>query len=437
MNRRAGLLFLLACALSAPVRIPDARADEPQIPPALQGEALRTHVKQWIEDLRSDSFATRQTARHGLQRYGTKARDLLEAVADDEDPEVRRTVRLLLGGEPTKTAPVAPGDLAAIGRVTLPASDATLKDLGRQFGGRFEMPDDWTPPESGGEIENEPYFEALRMLLKRADLSMKGPFDGAGHARLVHRDAEAVVVPQAAAGPVLVRVTEVTSTRALTSTAKPHYSLTLDVWWVPSVAVSQLSTPTVTAAEDTAGNAFRATTKGRVTYGVSPMQSSRSVNVTFQPTTDVFHEKLAKLVVKFPMRIRHVAHTVRFDDIEKLPRCRTKDGKDVEPGTEGSVELRSFEPVENQTGSWVVELVAVLPKQLARTTAQIFVRWAGGREQRLHVMGGRSHSADGTLNLTGRAYGAGIGKPEAIWVTWFDRESDGELEVVLKDVPLR
>ena len=66
----------------------------------------------------------------GLERYGREAKDLLEARKDDPDPEIRRTVRMLLdrlGGASPVVVPEL-GDLTTLGRVTLDLPAKTTLD---------------------------------------------------------------------------------------------------------------------------------------------------------------------------------------------------------------------------------------------------------------------------------------------------------------------
>ena len=110
---------------------------------------LRAKVEQWLEDLQSDEFAVRETARGELRKHGTKARDLLEGARDHEDPEVRRTVRAILARvgsrpRPIPSARVADGSFDDVHRVTLDLKDVALEEalqqLGGRIGGRFKVP---------------------------------------------------------------------------------------------------------------------------------------------------------------------------------------------------------------------------------------------------------------------------------------------------------
>ena len=81
---------------------------------------IRTQVAQWLEDLKSDAYQVRETARTSLKQKGLRARDLLEAARKDGDAEVRRTVEQILrraGRNTTAAADVPPGDLGALGLV--------------------------------------------------------------------------------------------------------------------------------------------------------------------------------------------------------------------------------------------------------------------------------------------------------------------------------
>lgn len=86
-------LFLLLLGLLAFLPCGSLRADDeaPRTP-----EEKRAFVAKCLRELRSSAFDVREAARQGLEDHGADAPDLLEAARDDADPEVRRTVRMLL-----------------------------------------------------------------------------------------------------------------------------------------------------------------------------------------------------------------------------------------------------------------------------------------------------------------------------------------------------
>jgi hypothetical protein len=68
-------------------------ADAPQVPLT---EAETADVKAQIAKLGDRDPAVRRAAQAALKAYGTRAKPILETHSDDEDPEVRMTVRDLL-----------------------------------------------------------------------------------------------------------------------------------------------------------------------------------------------------------------------------------------------------------------------------------------------------------------------------------------------------
>jgi hypothetical protein len=438
------LLLLAPCLLLAAPLLPAGAEDEPEAP--LSGEALREQVRRWIADLRSDEFTVREAAREGLKSHGSRARDLLEAAQDDEDPEVRRTVRALLGdthGKPIRSATKARDrKIDRMGLVTLALKDAPLADalakLGGQIGARFELPDDAKPRRVSLELRETPCFVALRALLEAGGLRMPRTFDATGTATLDLADGEPVP-PWAAVGPVLVEVVEVTATRALDAVKPRRYALKLRVQWAPAFHVSQYEMPRVEIARDERGVVLKATGSSRsVRYGVGQYTRSATVQVHLEPTGTEVPETLAILDVVLPIAsLQHGQAKVAVQDTARLPVCLGPDGKEAEPGTNEAVRFHSLEKSDDGRSQWVADISATLLDTVAQRTVQVFGTSAEERLDRLQIYGGRSRSADGTVRLTARNWRSGAEKPEGLVVTWFRREDTGDLKFRLKDIPLR
>jgi hypothetical protein len=425
---------LLACLCLAA-----ARADEP---PASGGDP-RALVLRALEDLRAADFEVRERARRALEAHAASAADLLEARRDDPDPEVRRTVRLLLAGlgrEPVAPEP-APRSLSDVGVVTLalraPPGEV-LRRIGEPHGARFaDAAELLAGPPIEVALERVPFFAAVAQVLEAAGLSARDPFDPAGRLVLEPRgDGERV--PEAAAGPLLVRVREVTSTRGLGPEGKRRYALELEILWTPAVHLVTYRTPTGVAGEDPAGRRFTGPggAANVTVYGVGVGQRRREVTLPLDPEDPAAEERLAALRFDLPVRLRHDRREVRFVLAGDLPRTLGETGAPAEEDAPGSVTLRRVHQPDGARGPWVVEASAVFPGETARQSLEAVLETAAG-EHRHATAGGRSESADGRVDLVGRAYGWSDGPPVAVRVSWFTREEEGTLPFALADVPLR
>lgn len=439
-----GPVVFVACLLltfGAP-----ARADEPTAP--LAGEALRAQVQRWIQDLHSGEFAVRESARDALRAHAREALDLLEAAQEDPDAEVRRTVRALLshfvvGAGEASSAPVPAGRLDLLGLLDLRLDDATLEaafsTLGHLLGGRFDVPVAAREQRVSLEAVAEPAFQVLDRLLVLGNLRLGQPFDRSQVAKL-EPAGDGPRAPRAAAGPLQVEVVSVTSTRSLDSSALPHYALELRVQWIPLVQVSQYQGPRVEVARDAAGHAFRTSrsSANAVTHGVSMNATHANVTLHIEPTGVECEESLAVLELVLPaVRMQHGPQHVSLDDTDRIPVCLGRDGTEVAPGTEGSVNFESLAQAEDARGPWVLDLSATLRADVAQRSVQALLLLPGERVEPLHVAGGRSRSSDGTIRLTARAHRSPIERPRALRVTWFQREEVGDLRLRIPDVPLR
>jgi hypothetical protein len=438
MARTLLLLLLLLLGLATPLR-----ADEEPAAPD-----VRARIGKWIEDLRADAFGVRETARQQLKQYGLKARDLLEAAKDDEDPEVRRTIRGILdgaGGTPRVpvAAQVADGRFDDVHLVTMEVGDATLEDalraLGEQIGARFEVPESARGTRVTLRAGAEPPFAVLRRLLALGGLRMPEPFDRAGVGSLVLA-GDAPTPPWAASGPILVEATELTVTRPLAAKAPPRYILTLRMQWIPLVQIAQYGTPRVTKAEDAQGHAFvaGAAMARQVGYGVGSTRQYADVHVHLEPASETFGDALACLEITLPINsLQHDRGEIVLADASRAPVRLGIDGQEALPGAPESVLFESLSRPDDGRGQWVADLVAVLAGEVAQRTLEAALVEAGGRRHPLHVAGGRSRAADGTVRLTARAYGLGSALPKGIRVAWYRREESGTIAVRLTDVPLR
>ncbi|MDJ0972952.1 MAG: hypothetical protein QNJ98_00655 [Planctomycetota bacterium] len=431
------LLLVLLLVLPAHV----AWAEDP--PPA--DAALRTQIQGWLEDLRADAYETRRKAREQLRVHGRRAPDLLEALVDDPDAEVRRTVRELLGpGWAPKPKPKPVVDLGLLAQVEVPRGATSVREalasIGSGLGARFELPMNHADALALDEPVRGPFFAVLETLAAKSTLGASRPFDATGTLKLEPWKQGRPRAPHAAAGPLGVRVVEVSATRNLTSRALRRYSLELELRWVPSVQLTQLSAPRLISAVDDAGLTFSGTAgRSTTTFGIGYTQTSRTVGLGLRPDDAACKEHLAKLTIEVPgLRMRTDARGTVFNELDTLPQVQDGTGAKVPAGTPGSIELRSItREGDARRAQYVVELAGRLPNRVARSSAQVFVTWSDGREQRLHVMGGRSLAADGTLNLTVRAWPRGDAKPASIRVRWYEREVEGTLRFTLADIPLR
>lgn len=447
MPRLLPILLLLLTCLLLPVPGRLARAEEDEPARALEGEELREQVRQWIADLRSDQYEVREAAREGLRTHGLKARDLLEAAQDDEDPEVRRTVRALLSGQPRPPVripmQVQDGKLQELGLVTLELEDAplgqALDELGRQMGAHFEVPEEARSHRVTVQERDAPCFHVLRGLLAAGGLRMPKSFDAAGSVTLAPAGEEPVP-PWAAAGPVLVEVVSVTATRTLDAVKPPRFALSLRVVWAPLVHIGQYEQPRPEVARGSLGGVFKAASDSRrsVRYGVGQYTRTASVQVHLEPTGPKDDPVLAVLELVLPIAsLQHRRAEVRLRDTGRIPICLGPDGEPAEPDTDEAVQFQALDLSEDGRSQWVADITATLLDPVPQRTVQAFTADADGRLERLQIYGGRSRAADGTVRLTARGWRSGADKPEGLVVTWFRREDGGSLRFRLTDIPLR
>ena len=424
-----------------------ARAEDEPVPPKASPQEIRAQVADWLRDLSADEFETREAARAGLRRLGLEARDLLEAAKDDEDPEVRRTVRAILAtvdGRPTHSAHVRPGDLVNLDLVTASVATSPLKKvlaaLGAPYGARFELDDEALGERSASlDARRVPFFDALDGVLRAQGMHLARPFDASGEAGIAAVPEGFVRPPRAACGPTQVSVVAVSATRSFGASVPERYALTVRLDWTPSVQVTQYEMPTIEVARDPQGRAYKPTAamNRRIAYGVGSTSRSNDLTLYVEPKEDGAAPHLAVLEFSLPLTLRRDAAGIDVDLDRTLPCTVGKDGKDVAEGTDGSVRVESVNEVDGSHGQWVVEMTVTLKDDIAQRTLQTFVLEEGGKVSRLGVYGGRSRSADGTLRITARAYRGNRGRPKGLRVSWFRREEYGTLRYRLEDIPLR
>jgi len=440
---RPVLPFLVLLALICPHAV--QAEDEP--PPGAPAGDVRERVQGWLRDLTSDAFKVREAARTGLQREGLRARDLLEAAAQAEDPEVRRTVAAILARAPgvsrTPAADVRPGDFDTLGRVSLDLEDVPLEQalalLGARLGAHFELPEGAGTKKISVTLGEVPCFRALGALLKAGGLRMPAPFDAHGNGKLVAAAEDDPVVPSAVAGPVRVRVEEVSATRSFGASSAPRYVVKVRLDWAPFVQVTQYQTARVDAARDPDGKPYRPSPvmSRTVHRGVGARTRSATLDIHLIPGQEGCKPELGVLEVTLPLTLRYDLAQVVLDDTARIPVALDVSGKLAGRGQDESVTFLSLLPSEQGEGQWIAEYAAVLKEETPQRTIQSFVREDDGRLTQLYVAGGRSRGADGTMRITARAYRGNKGKPKAIVVTWHRREEMGDLRFRLEGIPLR
>ncbi len=407
------------------------------------GESPRERVAAWIADLRAEAYATREAARKALEAQGHLAPDLLQAHRDDPDPEVRRTVRLLLermGRAVTAEAPPA-RDLQGVGVVRL-AGQGTLRALFAALadaqGAQIGLPEgiDDEAELTVESAETQPFFAALRSLGQRAGLVPAGAFDRSGRLEMIRGEAEPR--PWAAAGAMQVRVAEVTRTRVLPPRGSQRFAVGLDLEWSPAVQLVSWTTPEEIEASDPDGRPFLAgaAMRSRTTHGVSSNATRARLQIHLEPASEDVRSELAVLAFELPLRIRHQPRELRFSADGELPRTASVEealGADEANGER--IVLEALEPPEAERGPWTVRLTAHLRGAIAQRSLDVRLERADGTLQPAYA-GSRFPSADGRLELTARAYGMGVEAPVALRVRWFAAEERGVLSFRLTDVPL-
>jgi hypothetical protein len=434
---------------AGPGRTEEPPADPPPpapVPAPTDGE-VRERVAQWLGDLLSDAYDVREKARAGLLLHGGRARDLLEAQRDHEDPEVRGAVRAVLDRlEPRPTEPTPPGrllDVASMGLVTLDARgplEGIFRRLGQLHEATFVPPADFRTKEAEAHVAAEPAFRALDMIAGVVGLDASAPFDAAGVLTLREAREDAEPVPTAYVGPLRARIVRVTTVRTLGARASTRtHSLAVEVQWSPAVQVVSIHAPRLASVEDGKGGKMEPPPAGgAVTYGVGASSTSIELNLSFQPTDALEPgDRLAAVEVVVPMRLRHGRKWVDW----RQPRARAEERAIALPpemtgGAKGGVvTLRRFEPGERGSLS-AVEVLAQLDTEVARESVRTFLIAADGSSAAL-ALSARSVGADGSVELVGRGRFPSGAAPSAVRATWFTVEGRGEARFRLEGVPLR
>jgi len=383
----------------------------------------------------------REAARDGLAEFGPQVPELLEAHRDDEDPEVRRTVRLLLQGlgrdEPVEPAP--PGDLAALGRVTLDARGTlpfllrTLSDgRGMAFTLPEGLPEDWVEVA----LDDVPFFEALETVAKAGGLAARGPFDAAGRMTLTPAEPSNAV-PSAAAGPMRVTLAEVTSIRTVGAESARRYVVGLDLHWLPDVQLTQRRTPRDIVAVDARGRGFKPGGAMRdTTWGYSTSTRTVRIDVHLEPDDPEAIEHLEELSFTLPVRLQHDRQVVVFDALAELELPVTREVKRASGAAADQVTLRAVERPDGDHGPLVVDVLTRLEGETAGRSLAVVLLFEDGTALPAST-GSRFPSADGTLGLRARAWGRREKPPVGIRVSWFRVEEEGDLEFSLSGIPLR
>ncbi len=440
------LLLVLLPAL--PVRAEDGPAPaKPPVRPKAAQPDIHEQVSRWLEELRSEDFEVRETARRSLRARGLQARDVLEGAKDDADPEVRRTVRAILARAPAKptltAAQVTPGDFRGIGRLSLKAQDEPLQDIlarvDEALGSRIEPPEALLQKALTLDLTDAPCYDVLAAIQKATLTRPQQPFDRSGRMLLVAADPRVKRAPRGAVGPMQITVLEVAATRAFGVETLPRYALKLRLEWAPFVQVGQYDRPTVEVARDPDGKRYRATAAmaRNASYGVGTTVKHHTTTVHLEPAEVDCKQMLAALELSVQMRLQHDRVTVKLDDLSKTPCCLGPDGKPAKPGSNESVQFHSVAQAEGGRGQWVVDFTATLLDEKARRNLQAFLVEEDGSTRQVSVYGGRSIGADGTVRITARAYRGTRGKPKALRVSWFRREEQGSLRFRIEDIPLR
>jgi hypothetical protein len=402
---------------------------------------VRTQVEAWLTDLRSPEFAVREAARDGLAKLGPRVPELLEEHRDDEDAEVRRTIRLLLErmGREEPAEPAPPGDLEALGRVTLTAKGTLpflLDTLSAGHGASFALPEDVGPDWFEIHLEDVPFFEALEAVARAGGLSARAPFDVAGRLTLSRADPTDLV-PTAAAGPLRVRLAQVTSIRTLGATGGRRYVVGLDLDWMPTVQLTQRRSPRDLVAVDARGRGFKPGGAARdTTYGFSPSSRTVRIDVDLEPDDPEAIEHLEELSFVLPVRLQHGRRDVVFEGLADLTLPATRELARASGEGVDRVTLHAVERPDGEEGPLVVDVRTQLEGKTAASSVNVVLQYGDGTAQPAST-GSRFPSADGTLGLRARAWGRRESGPVAVRVTWFTMEEEGQVAFSLSGIPLR
>lgn len=450
--RRARTRRLVASTVAFLLLSGGLRAEEeaPAEPPVAgeEQEDIEALIHGWIADLRKNEFELRERAREALRARGAEAPEVLAQYRDDEDAEVARLVAGILEASGAAVEQGPPGDLTALGRLTVSEAGTTrplsawFETLGLGIVG-FDLPAagrDRSVSLPTGAID---WGDAYLRLLRAGGLRATAPLAAGRPHALEAAPAEAPVLPAGFAGPFVAHVEEVTATRVLAGGKPPSYQLGLLVQWPAFVQLIQHQAPQVKRLEAQDGSAFGPLPKPpNMNYGIGTHQSHRKMSVLFSRGQAEKAEHLGAIDVEVPVHVRHDLAQASFALDAELPICLDGEGEAAKPGTAGSVRLHAVvPPEEGQRGPWRFELDGVFESDLERQSMRLFAVWSDGDPaiQRIHATSTRPAGADGHVNLTARAWarGGAAGAPARLIVQWFRRESRGTLSFTLEDIPLR
>jgi hypothetical protein len=429
------LLALGAGLASGSPEDPAAEADA-------AAQALERTVERLLADLASDDFAVREKARERLEGLAPSAHAILLRRKDDPDPEVRRTVRGLLE---STTAPQAPGpaaDLSGVGVVTF-AATGTLEEVLAKWesvaGGRLRLPASAAGVRVSVDATRRPYFEALDGLLAQAKVETADGFDDAGSGRAVARGGTSPS-PRAYWGAFRLDVDQVHAIRDFKDAGRMKYALALRAMWSPHVEVVHYAQPTVLAAVDAAGKAWRATDPAvAVHHGAAGGRRTwNELRVGLEPPEGPIAKALAEVRVAMRFRVRHARQEIRFEDPAgmALPATRTAPSGGDGPG-EVKATLESFGPDPDAHGWSVAGLSVRLPAGVPPERLAVSLDAAGGDPRTMHDRADRVMGSDGVLKLTVRAPGSREeANPRAVRVSWFAREGEATVPFVVKGIAL-
>jgi hypothetical protein len=201
--------------------------------------------------------------------------------------------------------------------------------------------------------------------------------------------------------------------------------------------VVSLRSPILKAAEDAQGNAYKAPpAAGTITYGVGSGSTQMELTLSLQAAAAEAADRLARLEIGVPVRLRHGRKWVTFRNLQGLPRSLPLAASMTGGPLGGTVTLRRFEAPPQAGGAYVVEVTAQMDSEVGRESVRAYLEAADGSLAALGLSA-RSTSADGTVEMVGRGRFSGPVGPAAVRVSWFVREGDGEASFRFEGVPLR
>lgn len=392
-----------------------------------------------LRALASDDYAAREAARVRLAALAPAAREQLAARRDDPDPEIRRTVTLLLAALGEGEPPAASAEsIGALGLVTFRASGPVGEVLARfaaEVGGSVTLPGDVASREVRVEVERVPFFAALDAVLEPVGLDVPYGFDDAGALSAGPRPEGGA--PPAFAGPFRLDVTSAVGERTLRPASRRDLSLRLRLAWAPTVQVTTVHAPRIVRALDGAGAALVGVPMQTV-YGVGGGRWT-PIEVRFAPTASALTDRLDLVELTVEVRLRSEGQGVRFDDLtgDRLPAARSVPAPSGGAG-ETRVTLASFAADVERAGWGVADLVVSAAQGVPVESVAVVLDEDGAGAKVLADHASRIVAADGTLRLRVRTPVApGSAGGRALRVLWYGREASVTVPFTLRDIPLR